>query len=130
MTDTTITLDMTDATAKALVDTIKSAVNGAGKYAAYVKAHNVTRDTVKVHAAALAVLTYPNEKPVQKVDGKRTKFGNTVQAAGNGLRAALGKEDKEAVLTDYLAALVKAADKAVENGVEGEAIKAALAQYL
>ncbi len=92
--DTTITLDMSDKTAKALVDTIRAAVNGNGKYAAYVEAHKVTRDSVKDHARALAVLAYPREKPVQKVDGQRTKFGNAVQAAGNGLRAALGEEEQ------------------------------------
>lgn len=93
MSDTTITLTTDDTTAMALVRTIKGAVNGAGKYVAYVTAHNVTRETVKFHAAALAVLTYPNDKPVQKVDGQRTRFGNAVQAAGNGLRTALGKAE-------------------------------------
>lgn len=90
MSDNTITLTADDKSAAALVATIKSSVNGAGKYAAYVTDHNVTRETVKDHAAALAVLTYPKDAPVQKKDGKRTRFGNAVQAAGAGLRAALG----------------------------------------
>lgn len=94
MTENTITLTDTDATAVALVSTIRAAVNGAGKYVAYVEAHNVTRETVKDHALALATFAYPNEKPVQKKDGKRTKFGNAVQAAGNGLRAALSKDEE------------------------------------
>jgi hypothetical protein len=94
MSDNTITLTADDTTASALVATIRAAVNGAGKYVAYVAAHNVTRDTVKDHALALAVLAYPNEKPVQKKDGSRTKFGNAVQAAGNGLRAALDKDEE------------------------------------
>lgn len=103
MTENTITLTADDKTASALVATIRAAVNGAGKYVAYVAAHEVTRETVKDHALALAVLAYPNEKPVQKKDGKRTKFGNAVQAAGNGLRAALDKDEdddtpKDAVL--------------------------------
>lgn len=93
MTDTTITLSATDKTAAALVATIRAAVNGTGKYVAYVADHTVTRDNVKDHARALAVLAYPSEKPVQTKDGARTKFGNAVQAAGNGLRAAL--EDDE-----------------------------------
>lgn len=90
-TNVQITLTSDDQTAMALVQTIKSAVNGAGKYVAYVDAHNVTRETVKFHAAALAALAYPNDAPVQKKDGTRTRFGNAVQAAGNGLRNALGK---------------------------------------
>lgn len=81
-----------DTTAVALVATIRSATNGVGKYADYVEAHDVTRDTVKVHALALANLAYPSlAGTAQKTDGKRTKFGNAVQAAGNGLRGALGK---------------------------------------
>ena len=80
-------------TANALVATIRAAVNGNGKYADYVMANDVTRETVKDHAAALAALAYPNDETVQKIDGKRTRFGNAVQAAGNGLRAALAKEE-------------------------------------
>jgi len=90
-----VVLTNDDITALALVSTIKSAVNGAGKYVAYVDAHNVTRANVAAHSFALAVLAYPNDKPVQKVDGKRTRFGNAVQAAGNGLRAALGKAESD-----------------------------------
>lgn len=102
MSENIITLTSDDKTAAALVATIRAAVNGAGKYVAYVNDHGVTTNTVKDHARALAVLAYPNDAPVQKKDGKRTRFGNAVQAAGNGLRAALGKDDddtpKEAVL--------------------------------
>lgn len=100
MSENTNTIDLTgDATALALVATIKGAVNGIGKYAAYVEAHKVTRETVKDHARALAVLAYPHEKPIQTVtdaDGNkcRTKFGNAVQAAGNGLRAALPETEQ------------------------------------
>lgn len=95
MSENQIILSTDDKSAAALVATIRSAVNGAGKYVAYVTDHAVTRETVKDHAYALAVLAYPNEKPVQKKDGKRTRFGNAVQAAGNGLRAALGKDDDD-----------------------------------
>lgn len=95
MTENTITLTTDDVTANVLVATIKAAVNGLGKYAAYVGDHNVTRDNVKDHARALAVLAYPNDEPVQKKDGVRTRFGNAVQAAGNGLRNALETEDDD-----------------------------------
>lgn len=92
-TAATVILTADDATANALVATIRAAVNGAGKYAAYVEAHDVTRDNVKDHARALASLAYPNDEPVQKKDGARTRYGNAVQAAGNGLRAALASDD-------------------------------------
>lgn len=95
MSENTITLTANDKTAAALVATIKAAVNGAGKYAAYVADHTVTRDTVKDHARALAALAYPNDAPVQTKDGVRTRFGNAVQAAGNGLRAALDEDPKD-----------------------------------
>lgn len=101
--------------AMALVNTIKSAVNGAGKYAAYVAANDVTRDNVKDHARALAMLTYPNDAPVQKKDGVRTRFGNAVQAAGNGLRAALGKDESSAN-TDWLRLVRQAAENAQNKG--------------
>ena len=96
MSNNTIVLTSDDSTATALVATIKGAVNGSGKYSAYVAAHNVTRETVKDHAAALAALAYPKDAPFQKKDGDRTRFGNAVQAAGNGLRAALGKGEGSA----------------------------------
>lgn len=111
-----------NATAGALVATIRAAVNGAGKYAAYVAEFSVTRETVKDHAAALATLAYPSDKPVQKVDGKRTRYGNAVQAAGNGLRAALGKSESEAATTDWLVKIRKDADKAISEGVDAAAV--------
>lgn len=91
-----LVLSTDDKTAAALVSTIRASVNGEGKYRAYVEAHGVTRETVKVHAAALAVLAYPNAKPVQKANGQRTTFGNAVQMAGAGLRRALDKDEDAA----------------------------------
>lgn len=108
MSENTVNIDYTrvDTTAQhiaqSLVATIRAAVNGSGKYAAYVAEFEVTRETVKDHAVALATLAYPNEKPVQKTDGKRTKFGNAVQAAGFGLRAALGKNESDGTSTKNL----------------------------
>jgi homoserine acetyltransferase len=96
MSDNIITLDLTsDATASALVATIRAEVNGDRKYAAYVSVHGVTSDNVADHARALAVATYPNEEQVQRKDGKRTKFGNAVQKAGAGLRRALTPEETD-----------------------------------
>lgn len=130
MTENIITLTADDKTAKALVDTIKAAVNGAGKYAAYVTDHKVDRDNIKDHARALAVLAYPNDEPVQKKDGQRTRFGNAVQAAGNGLRAALGKDESEKN-TDWMRLVKQAAENAAnKGGFSAEQILAAVADTL
>lgn len=126
----TIVLDPESGLVKPLIATIRAAVNGQGKYAAYVTPYGVTRENVKHHALALAALAYPSDKPVQKVDGKRTRFGNAVQAAGNGLRAALDKGDPTQATTDYLAAVLKAAGKAVEHDVSPESVRAAVEEYL
>lgn len=115
-TDNQITLDPNESTAAALVSTIKAAVNGVGKYAAFVETYSVDRENVARYAFALAVLAYPNEKPVQKKDGKRTKFGNAVQAAGNGLRAALGKDESETTETDWLRLMRQAVENASVKG--------------
>jgi hypothetical protein len=75
MTENTITLDRTDKTATALIVLIREEVrdaSGKGKYAAYVTAHNVTRETVGAHAKALAVLAFPRVK-VQVKDGVKTR---------------------------------------------------------
>jgi hypothetical protein len=128
MSDNTITLDRDAAHVKPLVQTIRDAVNGRGKYAAYVAAMNVTRDTVKDHALALAVAAYPNDKPVQKTDGVRTRFGNAVQAAGAGLRAALPKSEPGA--TDYLLKVQKAVESALDDDIDADTIKAALDSLL
>lgn len=108
-----ITLDATNATVKAVVTQIKADMRGAGRYAAYVTEFGVTRETVKDHARALAVLVTP--ETAQKIDGKRTKFGNAVQAAGNGLRAALDKPEGESTTAGAL--LTKAGVKATREEV-------------
>jgi hypothetical protein len=94
-TSASVVLSSDDATAYALVSIIRAAVRGESRYAAYVVAHEVTRETVKDHALALAVLAFPTAAPVQKTDGKRTKFGNAVQAAGAGLRRALESDESD-----------------------------------
>lgn len=128
-TNTTVTLAADDATATALVYYIRASVNGGAKYDAYVKAHSVTRETVKQHAPALASFAYPNEKPIQTVDGKRTTYGNAVQAVATGLRRALGKNDNT-VATDYLAKIVKAVESGLEHDLTPAQVKAALDSIL
>jgi len=93
MTENTITLADDDTTALALRSTVRAAIAGDGKYTAFVEAHNVTPDNVKDYAAALAAFIFPNEEPVQKKDGKRTKYGNAVQKIATGLRRALSSDD-------------------------------------
>lgn len=131
MSTNTTVIDLTgDKTAMALVATIKAAVNGAGKYEAYVKAHNVTRDNLADHARALAALAYPNEPQVQKKNGKRTKFGNAVQAAGAGLRVALG-EDMTKKPVDWIRLVKQAAENARNKGhLDADAIIAAVTETL
>lgn len=95
--DNTITLDADHATVKAVVNQIKSDMRGGAKYAAYVTEFSVTRENVKEHALALARLVTP--ETAQKKDGQRTRFGNAVQAAGNGLRRALPTEETDKPIT-------------------------------
>jgi hypothetical protein len=130
-TDNTIILSNDDATAKALVSVIRSTVNGAGKYAAYVEAHEVTRETVKHHARALATLTYPSDEPVQARDGQRTRYGNAVQAAGAGLRGALSpNETDETKDTDWLALVRTAVENAAKHEVTADTITATVQDAL
>lgn len=129
MTENTIDLSG-NATALALVSVIKSAVNGAGKYDRYVAEMNVTRENLADHARALASLAYPNEPTVQKKDGKRTKYGNAVQAAGAGLRVALG-EDMTKKPVDWLKMVKSATENAVNKGhIDADAIARAVAETL
>lgn len=126
----TVTLDPTNDTVKNVVAQVRSDMRGAGRYATYVTEFKVTRETVKDHALALATLVYPNDTPVQKKDGQRTRFGNAVQAAGNGLRAALGKDETEKA-TDWLRLVKQAAENAAnKGGFSADAIMAAVAETL
>lgn len=114
MSENTITLPTDNATVKAVVNQIKSDMRGGSKYGAYVAEFGVTHDTVKVHAAALAALVTP--VTAQRKDGVRTRYGNAVQAAGNGLRTALGKKDAEPKDTDWIRLVRQAAENAANKG--------------
>lgn len=101
----------------AVVNAVKYAVRTRGAWATYVAENpDVTRENIAEVARTLATLAYPNDKPVQKVDGKRTRFGNAVQAAGNGLRSVLDKDESDDTTPDYLALAVKAALAARDKG--------------
>lgn len=114
MSENIITLDADNKTVKAVVNQIRSDMRGGSKYAAYVTEYNVTHDTVKDHALALARLVTP--ETAQKKDGVRTRFGNAVQAAGNGLRTALGKKESEPRDTDWIRLVRQAAENAANKG--------------
>lgn len=114
MSDNTITLDPNNATVKSIVAQVKSDMRGAGKYATYVAEFGVTHDTVKDHAAAIAALVTP--VTAQRKDGVRTRYGNAVQAAGYGLRTALGKKDGEQKDTDWIRLVRQAVENAQNKG--------------
>lgn len=129
MSNNIITLDAENATVKSVVNQIKSDLRGAGKYATYVAEFGVTHDTVKDHAAALAALVTP--VTAQTKDGQRTRYGNAVQAAGNGLRSALGKRDGEDKPTDWIRLVRQAAENAnVKGEIPTDSIIAAVADVL
>lgn len=137
-----IVLSSDDVTGKPLIDVIKSSVNGAGKYAAYATAHAVTRENVKHHAYALAVLAYPNDKPIQALDGARTRFGNAVQAAAAGLRRTLPKAEVPASSdipveagdnhseTDYLALILEAVEAAINADINASDVLTRVEEYV
>lgn len=130
MSNTTITLAADDKTAAPLVATIRAAVNGAPKFAAYVAAHGVTRENVAAHGTALAVLAYPNLPQVQKKDGKRTKFGNAVSAAKMGLVRSLDKAEPNQATVDYIAKVIAAVDSATTHDVDAAAVLRAVEQHV
>lgn len=125
-----VVLSSSDTSAMALVATIKSSVNGASKYTAYVTDHAVTRENVKDHATALAVLAYPNDDTAvtKVVDGQRvrTRFGNAAQAARAGLVRALPK--RETVKSDPMVRILKAAEAGLKSGLSPADVAAALAE--
>lgn len=115
-------INITPVNADAAVNAVRYAVKSLGTWASYVADNNVTRETVADHARALAALAFPKDDPIQKSEGKRTRFGNAVQAAGNGMRRALddieGTDDSKST-PDYLALAVQAARTAHSKGEIG-----------
>jgi len=132
-TESMLTIPADNATVKAVVNQIKSDMRGSGKYAAYVAEFKVTRETVKDHALALARLVTPETPQTTKDENGnkvRTRFGNAVQAAGNGLRSALGKDDSPKQ-TDWIKLVRQAAENAHNKGeFSADVILANVAQAL
>lgn len=134
MSETLFTIPADNETVKAVVNQIRADLRGEARYSAYVTEFKVTRQTVKDHALALARLVTPETaQTVRNDDGTktRTKFGNAVQAAGNGLRRALGKDDDDEKVTDWLRLVKQAAENAHEKGeISVDKIMAAVAETL
>lgn len=103
-----------------VVNAVKYAVRTRQDWREFMTENQIDRDGIKDAARQIAALAFPKDEPVQKVDGKRTRFGNAVQAAAYMMRAVLAEDETEAEETtpDYLAALVKAAEKAAEHGID------------
>lgn len=78
-----------------VVNAVRYAVKARGSWQTFVAENTITRDMIADTARELAGLAYPSDEPVQKVDGVRTRFGNAVQAAGNGMRSVLDKDDTD-----------------------------------
>jgi hypothetical protein len=115
--NTNLVLDPSNATVTAVVNQIKSDMRGGNKYGLYVTEFGVTHETVKDHALALARLVTPETAQSERqADGTktRTRFGNAVQAAGNGLRSALGK--KAGTDTDWIRLVRQAVENAHNKG--------------
>lgn len=96
-TSAPIVLDSADKSVKPLLCVIRKTVDvtmtGPGRYATYVASHGVTVENLKSHADALAALAYPSDEPVQAKDGKRTRYGVTLNTIKTGLKRALSTDD-------------------------------------
>jgi hypothetical protein len=80
-----------------VVNAVRYAVKARGSWLTFVQDNDITRDQIADTARELATLAYPSDETVQtvNVDGKkvRTRFGNAVQAAGNGMRSVLDADE-------------------------------------
>lgn len=86
---------MTRTATDRIVTNLRSSVNVRKDYVAYVAENSVTRDNLAEHCKALAALAFPNDNGAQRIDGKRTKYGNAVQLAGYHFRAILDSEESD-----------------------------------
>lgn len=79
----------------AVVNAVRYAVRTQGTWLTFVTENEIKRDMIAETAKELAALAYPNDEAVQKRNGVRTRFGNAVQAAANGMRYALESDESE-----------------------------------
>jgi|SRR6478609_8034321 len=72
-----------------VVNAVRYAVRTRPMWETFVAENGITRDMIADTAKELASLAYPSDEPVQKTDGKRTRYGNAVQAAAAMLRKVI-----------------------------------------
>ena len=108
-----------------VVNAVKYTVKTRAVWESFVKDNGITRDDIATTAREIATLAYPNDEPVQKIDGKRTRYGNAVQAAAFNLRSVLPK-DETTTETDYLAKVIKAATTAVDHEIDAAKVRDAV----
>lgn len=112
--------------ASAIVKADVSAFKRDGKrYSDYVAEMSVTAENLPEHVAAFRD-AFKAASP--KATGDQIKAYAT--KVRNGLKYNLPKVDRETVERDYLAALIKATETAMSNGIERDAILDALANLL
>lgn len=100
----------------AVVNAVKYAVRTRKDWEKFVAENNVTRDTIADTAREIAALAYPTDKQVQSVDGKRTRYGNAVQAAGYMMRAVLASDSEDST-APTVNLITKAGAKATKEEV-------------
>jgi len=98
-----------------VVNAVRYTVRTRQHWVKFVEENGITRDQIADVAREVAALAYPNDEPVQKIDGVRTRYGNAVQAAGNALRNVLPK-DGDTAEADYLKKVIVAAQTAHDKG--------------
>lgn len=101
---------------KNVVNAVKYAVKTRQDWETFVTENNITRDKIAEAAREIAALAYPNDEPVQTVDGKRTRYGNAVQAAGYMMRAVLATDSEDSTTPD-VALITRAGAKASKEDV-------------
>lgn len=82
----------------------------------FVQENSITRDDIKDAAREIAALAYPNDEAVQTVDGKRTRYGNAVQAAGYMMRAVLATDEEDST-APTVALITRAGAKATREDI-------------
>lgn len=139
MTENMIALNLNDKIVTNVLQQVNAAQRDDARYGAYVTAYGVTHDTVKDHARAIADAwadkygyTGDRVQTVKSDDGTkvRTKYGNAVQAAGAGLRRALGDKPNNKP-TDWMRLVRQSVENAMNKGGHTEdEIRAAVAEVL
>ena len=102
----------------AVVNAVRYAVKTRKDWEAFMTENSIERDGIAAAAKELAALAFPSDDPIQTVDGKRTRYGNAVQAAAYMMRGVLAQAEVNdtPATPDYLALAVQAAETAHDKG--------------